>query len=144
MSASLWFSKVYTMVLIYFKAKLWNSTYFEYLAKFDHLYVGGGPFFRTNFKIWTTLKFGWVSGSGDRACSDWKMKKKSVRPKKSPFCGKNQEREKNFLFKCTLVDSTLSQLPVNIWIIMNTTVLGHTTEVDVYSRCTDFLSSCSN
>ncbi len=59
--------------------------------------------------------------------------KKSVRPKNHCF-GRKKSRERiktvNFLFKSTIVCSTLS---VNIEIVINTTTLGHTKGVDVSS-----------
>ena len=59
-----------------------------------------------------------------------KDENKSVRPKNHCFVEKIKKEKKKLLFKSTLVDSNLS---VNIQIIMNTTVLGHITEVDIYS-----------
>ncbi len=56
------------------------------------LLVRDGPFFRTDFSIWTTLKFRSVGWSGKKACLNWKVKKICT-PKKSISDVKYSERE---------------------------------------------------
>ena len=54
-----------------------------------------------------------MGDSGDRACSDLKMKKNPYAKKITVLWKKSIKREKNFLLKSTLVDSTLNYFYLN-------------------------------
>ncbi len=73
-----------------------------------YLYLRDGPFFRTDFSIRTTLKFWWVSGSREMACSNCKVKK-SVGPKIIVFLCKTIKELRVYFWRRILGDRTLSE-----------------------------------